>query len=97
MEEKEKQRANRIRAEMLGKGKIYKNDNKSQAISSALDLMKYLFSQGRPVAPYNTTQFLMEEHDPFDSDTFDPSSGTWLYAVTCAIDTHACLCCASVI
>lgn len=46
LEERESQRASRMRAEM--------------------------FAKGQPVAPYNTTQFLMEDHDQEEPDLCPP-------------------------
>lgn len=46
LEERESQRASRMRAEM--------------------------FAKGQPVAPYNTTQFLMEDHDQKEPDLCPP-------------------------
>lgn len=46
LEERESQRASRIRAEM--------------------------FAKGQPVAPYNTTQFLMDDHDQEEPDLCPP-------------------------
>ncbi|XP_069809223.1 protein HEXIM1 [Dendropsophus ebraccatus] len=46
LEERESQRASRVRAEM--------------------------FAKGQPVAPYNTTQFLMEDHDQEEPDLCPP-------------------------
>ncbi|XP_056405306.1 protein HEXIM1 [Hyla sarda] len=48
LEERESQRASRIRAEM--------------------------FAKGQPVAPYNTTQFLMEDHDQEEPDLCPPQA-----------------------
>uniref|UniRef100_H2Y9M5 Uncharacterized protein n=1 Tax=Ciona savignyi TaxID=51511 RepID=H2Y9M5_CIOSA len=44
-EEREQLRADRIRCEMI--------------------------KRGRPVAPYNTTQFIMAEHDTYEGDSLD--------------------------
>nr|XP_039268269.1 protein HEXIM1-like [Styela clava]XP_039268270.1 protein HEXIM1-like [Styela clava] len=41
--------------------------------SKAVRIREEMKEKGRPVAPYNTTQFLMEEHDPYDNSSFEPS------------------------
>jgi len=58
-------------------------------------------SAGRPVAPYNTTQFIMAEHDPYEADDLGTRPAPpWKRAMLCLLPANnfagnaarSCLC-----